>query len=301
MRSILWRWLKAMRAPFFAASMIPVLVGAALAFHGGRLQWDALGYGLLIVLSSHAGANLLNDYYDAHGSDKLNQSPTPFSGGSRVIQDGLLTRKHCLYGSLLAYGISGFTALILAIFEENILIFLITFAGILLGVGYSCRWAYGMGRGWGEVAIGLSFGPLAVMGSYLLHTGDISEASILAGIPVGFLIMGVLVLNEIPDYPADLAAGKRNWVVRSGGGYRGVWIYLALIVLAYLTILGGVFLHILPIRVLISYSTIPLAIWIVIKIYQCRLQTPGMIPAMAGNIGLTLLTGILLSLGLCLQ
>jgi 1,4-dihydroxy-2-naphthoate octaprenyltransferase len=110
--------------------------------------------------------------------------------------------------------------------------------------------------------------------------------------------MGILILNEFPDLEPDRAVGKRNWIVKAGGGYKAVWIYLTVISLAYFTLIAGVFMRIFPSRILVSWFTIPLAVWILLKIKQHHSNNPEIIPALAGNIGLHFITGILITIGL---
>lgn len=290
-------WLKAMRASFFLASIVPVLVGACLAARENIYSWDALVYALIIVMSSHAGANMLNDYYDALGSDAINRNVTPFSGGSRLIQNGILSRNSYLHGSLVAFGMALILAVILTLARWNFYILGLTILGIMIGICYSGCFVAGMGRGWGEIMVGAAFGPLSVMGSYLLQTNHISWESFLAGIPVGFLIMGVLILNEFPDVHADGECGKRNWIV-SLGIQKGVLVYLASVVMAYLTLLACVLTRKLPVHALYSYLTIPLACWIMLRLRRYRETVPEIIPALAGNIGLHVVTGLLMCYGL---
>ncbi len=291
-------WLKATRAPFFTAAIIPGLVGAALAEREGIFNIWSLLFALSILIFEHAGANLLNDYFDAEGSDLVNQTPTPFSGGSRCIQKGILSKERCLKGAILCYCISLILATLLSIWREQLLILALSLIGALLGISYSFSWTFGMGRGWGELAIGIAFGPLAVLGSFLLQTNTLAWKGFLAGVPVGFLIMGVVILNQIPDYQADRDADKRNWTVRAGGERRIVWIYLAIITAAYIFVLVGILSRIFPERVLFAYSTIPLAIWIGLKSLRYKGPVAELVPVLAGNIGLHGLTGLLIGLGL---
>jgi 1,4-dihydroxy-2-naphthoate octaprenyltransferase len=292
----LYLWLQAMRAPFFTASLIPVMVGTALAGRWGISRVIPLTLALIIVLANHAGANLLNDFCDAKGSDPINRRITPFSGGSRMIQKGMISRRAYLIGALVSYGVGLGMALCLSVVYANRLIFVLGLAGAGLGVVYSLTPIAGMNRGWGELAVGMAFGPLAVMGSFLLQRGVITAESFWAGVPVGFLVMGILILNEFPDIEADRTVGKRNWIVRSGG-VRGVWVYLTVISLAYLTIFTGVISGIFPVRLLFSYTTLPLAMWVFLKVWRYHDQVPQLIPAQAGNIGLHLLTGLVLCIG----
>jgi 1,4-dihydroxy-2-naphthoate polyprenyltransferase len=291
-------WFRAIRAPFFTASLIPVLVGAALSSRLGEFHFIRLVFALLVVVSCHAGANLINDYFDAEGSDRINASPTPFSGGSRLIQEGRLSRQFYFKSALIVYSVGLITVAILSMAYQNIAILVLGTIGITLGIIYSATKTFGMGRGWGELAVGMGFGPLATAGSFLLQTNNIQTEPFLAGVPVGFLVMGILILNEFPDFEADRTVGKRNWIVRAGVGLRGVWIYLTVICLAYFTVIAGVFWGVFPVRILVSCFTIPLAVWILLKIRQYRGNNPEIIPALAGNVGLHFFTGLLITIGL---
>lgn len=290
-------WLKALRASFFSASLIPVLAGTALASRLGAVKYIPMAFALFIILCNHAGANLINDYYDALGSDRINEKVTPFSAGSRVIQQGFLSRTTVLNAAIWAYGLGLGTALALSFVYANAWVFLLALSGALLGVIYSHATINGMSRGWGELALGLAFGPLAVMGSFILQTRYLNWDSFWVGIPVGFLIIGVLILNEFPDIEADRCVGKRNIIVRAGS-QNGVWVYLGVISLAYLTLFGGVITGIFPVKILFSYTTIPLAVWIFLELRRYHDKVPELIPALAGNIGLQFLTGLLICVGL---
>lgn len=291
-------WLLAVRAPFFSASLIPVLVGSALARHQGFFRWPLFIAALGIVVSNHAGSNLLNDYCDAVGSDPINHNFTPFSGGSRLIQKGIITRRSYLIGAWIAFATSLTITLAVALFRRNPLIAFLGVIGLMLGVSYSANRINAMSKGWGEIAVGLAFGPISVIGSYLLQTGRMTWESFLSGVPVGFLVMGILILNEFPDWEADGAVGKRNWIVRAGCNNRGVWIYLVTVSLAYFTVLAGVWSRIFPVQILFSYATLPLAVWIGINVWRFKNKVPEIIPALAGNIFLHLLTGLLICVGL---
>ena len=116
--------------PFLTGSLLPVAAATALAywlhhtFNPGFFCLNLLG-----VAGLHLGANLINDYYDAFGSDPLNVNVTPFSGGSRVIQNRELTAEavQTLAYLLLAVGVVCGVALI--------------FAGPALGGPLSAAWA----------------------------------------------------------------------------------------------------------------------------------------------------------------
>ncbi|SVA33190.1 uncharacterized protein METZ01_LOCUS86044, partial [marine metagenome] len=93
----IFTWLVIMRLPFLTATIVPILVGAAVAdlyfTANGIIQsvdWGWLGLTLLGGSLLHIGTNTANDYFDhTSGTDEANYNyMVPFSGGSRSIQMG---------------------------------------------------------------------------------------------------------------------------------------------------------------------------------------------------------------------
>jgi len=80
------------RPNFLAASAAPVLVGSTLAYAiTGSFNFGLFILAMLAIMLLHTGANMANDYFDhLSGNDWANKNVTPFSGGSRSIQDGIL-------------------------------------------------------------------------------------------------------------------------------------------------------------------------------------------------------------------
>ena len=78
-------YLRAVRAPFFTATLAPVVLGGAVAaFNFGSLHWPLFWWSLLGGILVHAGINLANDYSDhVTGNDEANKLFSPFNGGSR--------------------------------------------------------------------------------------------------------------------------------------------------------------------------------------------------------------------------
>lgn len=223
--------IRAMRLPFLTGSLIPVLLAAAQAYSEGFFS----GLDLLLILigvgSLHTGANLINDYYDARGSDRVNLHPTPFSGGSRVIQEELLSAPWVLRVSLLFFGVGVCSGLILILRGHPY----VAWAGLLgLGAGffYSADPIKFMSRGLGEITIFLAFGPLITWGTLYVLTGQLTWPAFFLGFPLGFLITAVIWINQFPDFKADRDSGKRNLVVRLGIG-PSRWGYLGLMTLPF--------------------------------------------------------------------
>jgi len=98
-------WLREIRAPFLVASAVPVIVGSAAAFAatGTFHPWLA-ALALIGTVLLHAAANVANDFFDHRsGNDAANHNLTPFSGGSRTIQEGMLTPRAVLTGACVLW------------------------------------------------------------------------------------------------------------------------------------------------------------------------------------------------------
>ena len=104
-------WLRELRAPFLTASIIPVLVGGALAWTDViSFDWPLYLWTMVGVVLLHLGANVTNDYFDyMGGTDVINVQRTPFSGGSGLLVERRLSPRRVLrMGQLfLAMGAMG--------------------------------------------------------------------------------------------------------------------------------------------------------------------------------------------------
>jgi 1,4-dihydroxy-2-naphthoate octaprenyltransferase len=248
------------------------------------------------ALLLHLGVNTANDYFDGRaGVDELNTTPTPFSGGSRMIQYGLLPPRAVLSLSTACYAGGILIGLYLTI-TRGLPVLLIGLAGMLISYGYTApplKWAY---RGLGELAVAIGFGPVLVLGSYYVQAQSLSLEAFLASIPVGVLIMLILYVNEIADRTWDDEAGKKTIVTRMG--QRGVvsgFVYSMVIV--YGVIIIGAFTRIMPLTALIALLTVPIALKVQ-GLIRSNLGNPyGLIPAMSLNIRLYVFTASLLIVG----
>lgn len=299
MKEFVKKWIKGIRAPFFTASAIPVLVGTALA-------WNMTGkfslYKFILVLVGvplfNAGTNLANDYYDHKtGNDDINTSLTPFSGGSRVIQNGVIPAKHMLIGSFLFFGLGSVIGLYLnAITPGNLVLYLGIF-GLLSGFLYTATPVLIGYRGVGELVVGLNLGTLTIIGSYFVQAHTVSWPVFWMSLPIGFLVAAILYINQFPDYEADKAVDKKHLVVRLGKR-RAVYGYYLLIASTYLVIGGSVLFRMVTPFALVSFLTLPLAIGAVRILKSNYDKIAELIPAQAKTVQTHLFTGLLLTLGL---
>lgn len=291
-------WLLELRAPFFTASVVPVVLGAVIASQ--RVDTFHWGYFLLTLVAAmaiHAGINIANDYFDhLSGNDPMNaEFVSPFTGGSRLIQAGLLSPREVLMESFFLFALGSAIGLYLT-WAQGPIVLVLGLIGVLSGFFYTAPPIYLAKRGIGEFFVGLNCGPLLVLGSYYVQTRSLTWEPVAAAIPVACLIAAVLWINEFQDAPADHAVGKDTLVVRLGRR-RAVSGYIVLIAAAYLSIPLVVALRVIPPFTLLALLTLPLA-WKAIGIARLHYDDyQRLTPANATTIQIHMLTGLLLILG----
>lgn len=239
-------WLRAVRAPFFTATLVPVLLGSVIAYtdllryNAGNLwDWSMFWKVIIGALLAQAGTNMGNDYFDhTSRNDEFNKSFSPFNGGSRIIQAGLLEPWKILLATIICFAGTVYLGLTLnhqisgSWFGNSPLLW-IGFLGLALGIFYTwnpVRLGY---KGWGELSIALGFGPVMVLGAHYVMTARYINKNaalwdwqmpLLASVPIAILIMLVVWINQFQDVPADKKVGKNTWVVRLAG-YSGSKIF----------------------------------------------------------------------------
>jgi len=285
------------RAPFFTATIVPGLVGAMIAWSQGFLSWWHLLVTVLGIVRINAGLDMSNDYYDhVSGGDAANQELTPFSGGSRVIQDRILRPRQVLMGSLAFYAAGIVIGLYLAA-VRGWPVLALGLGGVFLAFFHNAPPVkiYHLAPGLGELAVAIGCGPIIVLGSYYVQAQRLGAEALWASIPIGLLVAAVLYINEFPDCEADRAAGRKTLPV-TFGRRRASWGYAALLVGAYVVMLAGIALGVFPSVVLLAFLTLPLAYRGIRGALRFHSDTPRLIPTMAVTIQLHMLTGLLLCL-----
>jgi 1,4-dihydroxy-2-naphthoate octaprenyltransferase len=251
------------------------------------------------VASLHLGANLLNDYYDAKGSDPINVRLTPFSGGSRVIQDRKIAPRLILLMALFFFVVGSGAGIWLAYLDRPLVI-AIGFLGLLAGWAYSAPPLQLMSRGWGEILIFFAFGPLITLGTYYVMSGSLSWAAFALGFPQGCFIAGVIWINQFPDYQADRDALKRNLVVRLGPALSR-YVYVAIMLLAFAIVFFLIGIVGLSYLIMLSFIALPIAFKAIKVLWNEYLSHKKVIPAQALTIQTLIGHGLLVSLGLVLS
>jgi 1,4-dihydroxy-2-naphthoate octaprenyltransferase len=289
----------ASRPKFLVASAAPVLVGSALGFAvAGTFSPHLFVLALLATMALHTGANLANDYFDhTSRNDWLNKNPTPFSGGSRFIQDGILSPKTILLLSLLALTIGATIGVIIVLLTRSLFILTLGLIGLLGGFFYTApplRLGY---RSIGEPVIALLFGLLPVYGSYYLQTQVIDIIPLIPAVIVGILIFLVILINEFPDVAADAAVNKRTLVVRFGVP-ASICIYRIALISSYLIAASAMLIYRpFVFAGLLYLLTLPIAIVAIKVANKNDLVKPGRYSASQLTVFLHILGSLVLTIG----
>ncbi len=289
-------WFNATRPKFFTGTVVPVVLGSVIAWYQfNTFNWYYFFLTFIGGIFIHAGLDLANDYFDhTSGVDEKNRFYSPFNGGSRFIQDGILKPVHVLYASIICFLIGITIGLYLNFVLPGNILLIIGIIGVFLAFFYTAdpvRIGY---TGFGEIAVGLGFGPVMVLGSYFVQAKQLTLVPFLASIPVAILIALVLFINEFPDYEADKAGNKKTLVVILGK-QKAIKIYYILSSFIYVWVIIGVMLKVYPYYALLVFVTLPLFFKAikVAKLHYDKIQE--LLPANAATIGLHLTIGILLS------
>lgn len=288
-----WKLFNATRAPFLTATLVPVGLGLAAAAYDGPFSWRLAALTTTGAVAAHLAINITNDIFDTRsGADEVNVTPTMFSGGSRVLQYGLVSMRQMSSLAGACYGVAIGSGLLLVARSGRGLLGL-GMAGILIGYFYTAPPVQLVHRGLGELAVAAGFGPIMVLGSYYVQRRRYAWRPAVLSIPVSLFVMLILYANEVPDRIADARVGKRTLVVRLSPS-AVVKGYVAAAGAAYGTVAAGTAAGILPAPTLASLATIPLAVRAVRGVNRHFDRPYEVMQALQDTIVLHLSTGILL-------
>ena len=204
-------WLAAMRPRTWPASLVPVVVGLAVAAGAGRVDAFIAIATIVSALALQVTTNLANDYWDhARGIDHGERL-----GPVRATQSGLLAPeavRRAVWISLTVAVVAG----VPLVWRGGVPIVLIGLTSMLCAVAYSAGPYPLASLGLGELLAFVFFGLVAVAGTTYLHLAHVPAAALLAGAAVGCFAAAIMSVNNLRDIPTDAPAGKRTLAVRIG-------------------------------------------------------------------------------------
>jgi 1,4-dihydroxy-2-naphthoate octaprenyltransferase len=286
------------RPPFLL--LTPCCLSPAWAFAFSQdLTISYLESALILVggLAAHISVNMFNEYQDFISGLDSHTQRTAFSGGSGTLQQFPELSTAAFNGAILSVAIVSMVG-VYFIWLRDWNILLPGLLGILLVIGYSTEitripWL-------SLIAPGLGFGPVMVNTAYYALSGRYGFDIFLSSMVVFFLVNNLLLLNQFPDVEADRTVGRRNAPILLGRE-KSAGIFLAFLATAYLIELLAVTWSLLPTMSLLSLCTLPLAVFACTIVLRHTNDMDKIAPALALNIAVTLLTPLLISVGVVLR
>jgi 1,4-dihydroxy-2-naphthoate octaprenyltransferase len=226
---VAWFW--ATRPFTLPASVVPVLVGTALAFHDGHFDGVRFVLTLLGSVLVQIGTNLVDEYTDHVKGGSQGKLLAPY----KVIALGLLSPQAVRAGAIMSFGVATVIGLYLVMATSWSLL-LFCAASLAVAYGYSGGPMPLGNVGLGQPLVFVFMGLLMVMATYYVQTASLTSQALLAALPVAGLVTGILVVNDLRDIDEDRQTGKVTPVSHFGRGF-GLGTFLLLVSGAYLSVL----------------------------------------------------------------
>jgi 1,4-dihydroxy-2-naphthoate octaprenyltransferase len=288
-----------MRGPFLLLTPVCVGLGVAAAQSAGPVasSWQDGWLALLAGLAAHISVNALNEYVDFKSGLDERTVRTPFSGGS-----GTLPAHPGVAPAALAIGLTALLLtcaiglhLLLRWSTKGLQLAPLGLLGVALVAGYSpwitrSPWLC-------LIAPGLGFGPLMVAGTQFVLLGHYVPAVWWLSAMPFFLVNNLLLLNQFPDVEPDRAVGRQTLPILLGRP-RCVAVLGFQWLAAYGVLAAAVWLGALPIAALAGLLSAPLALVVWRGVHRHADDMVRLVPFMGMNVALTLVTPVLVAVGL---
>jgi 1,4-dihydroxy-2-naphthoate polyprenyltransferase len=200
---------------------------------GASFSLSVFIWGQLAVSAIQLTSHYSNDYFD-YEADVANQTPTYWSGGSRVLVLEELPRISALYAALACAAVACFATVWLVAIEDVSALVALPFLGamLLLSWFYSSPPLRLHSQGAGEPTVAIVVPFLTPLSGFLLQTEEFHALPILLSLPLIALQLNMLFTLEFADERGDSSVGKRTWVVLFGAE-KIAWLSSLLIAAAF--------------------------------------------------------------------
>jgi 1,4-dihydroxy-2-naphthoate octaprenyltransferase len=214
------KWLVITRAAVFSMTATSGLIGALLAVGAARLTGDVSVNWLLLVLAvvglvvAHAGNNMINDYFDLEGGVDTDDYVRALYAPHPILS-GWVTKRQLGAAILFVNAIDLAIMLFLAA-ARGPLVIAFALAGLFISVFYVAPPIRLKHHGLGEPGVFIVWGPLMVVGTFFVATGQIPAWAWIASLPYAILVTSVLFGKHIDKIDADTKKGVRTLPVILG-------------------------------------------------------------------------------------
>ena len=201
------KWLVITRAAVFSMTVTSGLIGGLLAVGAERLLGGfTVDYGLLALavlglVVAHAANNMINDYFDLEGGidtdDYVRAQYAP-----HPILSGWVTKRQ-LGAAILIANVIDLAILLYLMTQRGPLVAAFALGGLFVSVFYVAPPIRLKHIGLGEPGVFVVWGPLMVVGTFFVATGQIPGWVWIASLPYAILVTTVLFGKHIDKIEAD--------------------------------------------------------------------------------------------------
>lgn len=249
-------WFIATRPWSFVMTFFSITLGTIIASYDGKINFFYYFLCLFGAIFYHAASNLINDYFDYKKNVDLPDSPTAHYRPHPIITEKFSSKEILLF-SLFMYFLT-FLIGIFFTFKVSYLILIIGLLGFLISFSY-CGFPFSYKyKALGEIPIFLAWGPLMVLGAYIVQRAKFSKEAALISIPIGILVSLVLFANNLRDIEYDKRQGIKTLAILLG--HKGsLNFYLGFIIFSYIALIALTILKILSPFGLLAFLSVPKA------------------------------------------
>jgi len=287
------RWWRLLRPHTLTASIMPVLIGTALAFARGSIDWLLFAAMLAASILIQSAVNMFNEYFDfKRGLDTMESVGI---GGVIVrneIPELLVLRVAELFfilSVLLGAYICARTSWWVAVAGSASMVVGYLYSGSKSPIAYTPL---------GELTAGIFMGPTIVLIAFFIQTGTITWDSIFLSLPISTLVAAILLANNIRDAEGDMKKGRRTLAIKLGQS-KATDVLSGMFIFSFIIVAVLVSLRYASPLVLISFASIPNAIRS-IEIFRSKRTSAEMMSAMKSTSVLHSQFGLLFTIGIVL-
>lgn len=269
-------WIKNARSISLPQSALPCLTAIVLCIgQEGFLWWLALPI-LLGICSAHLGMNLADDYFDYKHDSRTRADISSTSVRARMekchyLGEGKATVSQlgwAIVGFLAFAALMGATAFVaqwlIHGWQAAMGIVIYAVLGLFVGINYSGKPLELGYHGFGELVIGLMFGPLNMLGVQAALTGaPFSWQMLCMSVGIGCMVTNIVYVHSVMEENADAELGKMTFA-RLLKNKAAMVIFIGFFAMMPFVMLGlGIAMGWWSAWYLLTLATLPMSIYLI--------------------------------------
>lgn len=214
------KWLVITRAAVFSMTVTSGLIGGLLAVgaqqltHEVTVNWGLLALAIVGLVAAHAANNMINDYFDLEGGVDTDDYVRALYAPHPILS-GWVTKRQ-LGAAILLVNALDLAILLFFITQRGWLVVPFALGGLFVSVFYVAPPIRLKHIGLGEPGVFVVWGPLMVVGTFFVATGQVPAWAWVASLPYAILVTTVLFGKHIDKIEADKKKGVRTMPVLLG-------------------------------------------------------------------------------------